>query len=49
MAETVGPVLPSLRVSMEILLEVGGGRSRAVSDEANMRRIHCNDKLDNPE
>jgi hypothetical protein len=46
MAETDGPVGPSLRFSMVLLLVSGGGYSRR-GDEADMRRFARSDKLDN--
>jgi hypothetical protein len=46
MAETDGPVVPSLRFSMVVLLVSGGGYSRR-GDEADMRAFPRDDKLDN--
>ena len=46
MAETDGPVVPSLRFSMVVLLVIGGGYSRR-GDEADMNPSDWIDKLDN--
>ena len=45
MADTVGPVEPSVRFSMTTLLEMR--RGDAVNDEADMRLFDCNYKMDN--
>jgi hypothetical protein len=46
MAETVGPGLPSWRLSMVVLPKIGGGSS-APYDQADMGHFYCTDKLDN--
>ncbi len=49
LAETVGPVEPSLRVSMVVLLECRRRIIRRQNDAADMGRFAAGDKLDNPE